>query len=188
MPARSSDDLPSDGQLALSVMAGAPAPDAERELCARFAPRVRSYGLRHLKDASEADDLVQRVLLLVLTKLRAGEVREPDRIASFVLGSARVTARSMHRDRGRGDVLGDHPLPEIAVEPREPIDRLRLVSCLQALGERERLVIVHSFFDGATAPQIAESLGIESGHVRVVRHRALTRLRTCLSDPAEGAT
>jgi RNA polymerase sigma-70 factor (ECF subfamily) len=54
----------------------------------RLAPRVRLYGLRHLRDRHAAADLVQQVLLMTLERLRAGKVREPERIASFVLGTA----------------------------------------------------------------------------------------------------
>jgi len=34
--------------------------DDERELCVQYAPRIRAFGLRHLRDASDADDLVQK--------------------------------------------------------------------------------------------------------------------------------
>jgi RNA polymerase sigma-70 factor, ECF subfamily len=40
--------------------------DAEAEVCRRVGPRIRLYGLRHLRSASAADDLVQYVLLKLL--------------------------------------------------------------------------------------------------------------------------
>lgn len=182
MVVSASNAAKSDAELARSVVALGEAPGAERELCARFAPRIRAYGLRHLKSSSEADDLVQRVLLLMLTKLRSGEVREPERIVSFVLGSARLTAQSMQRERSKKELLpGEDPRLDLAVEAPEPIEREKLAACLNRLGERERLVIVHSFFEGANASEIASSLGLQTGHVRVVRHRALSQLKTCLS-------
>jgi len=63
--------------------AGAPPPAAaEDEICRRFAPRIRLYGLRHLRDAQAAADLVQDVLVRVIEALRGGRLREPDRFAS----------------------------------------------------------------------------------------------------------
>ena len=53
-----------------------------------MAPRIRLYGLRHLRSATAADDLVQQVLLNLLEALRAGRLREPDKLAQFVLGTA----------------------------------------------------------------------------------------------------
>ncbi len=179
----------SDGALALRISSESVlSPEAEQELCARFARRIRAYGLRHLGSGSEADDLVQRVLLLVLTKLRHGEVREPEHIASFVLGSARLIAKEMLRRRAREVVLPEEEQSlEPAVSAVEPLDRERLVGCLQRLAERERSVIVRSFFEGANAGEIAAPLGMQSGHVRVVRHRALMSLRACLEQGEGGA-
>lgn len=86
-----------DAALAARIAAGAAARDlaAEAELYRRLAPRVRLSGLRHLRDPHAAADLVQHVLLLAIERLRAGRVREPERIASYVLGAARMTALEM---------------------------------------------------------------------------------------------
>lgn len=66
---------------------------------------MRLYGLRHLRDRHLAADLVQQVLLMTLQRLRAGEVREPERIASFVLGACRMTALEMRRGGWRRETL-----------------------------------------------------------------------------------
>ena len=63
---------------------------AETEFYRRLAPRVRLYGLKHLRDAQAASDLVQQVLMLTLERLRAGELRDPERLVSFVFGTATV--------------------------------------------------------------------------------------------------
>src|SRR5262249_21756668 len=79
------------GELARRIAAAALNHDraAESEFCRRFAPRIRLYGLRHLRNEASAADLVQEVLIIVLQKLRAGGIEEPQRIASFVLGTCR---------------------------------------------------------------------------------------------------
>ncbi len=59
--------------------------DAEAELYRRFAPRVRLFGLRHLRNEAAAQDLVQQVFLVSLERLRAGEVRNPEAIGSVLL-------------------------------------------------------------------------------------------------------
>jgi len=82
MDGAKSQGTASDRELALRVATGsADAGAAETELYGRLAPRVRLYGLRHLRDPASADDLVQDVLMLTLERLRAGRVREPDRLA-----------------------------------------------------------------------------------------------------------
>src|SRR6187200_1041658 len=99
-------DAVDDAALARRIIACAPDRDrlAEAELCRRLGPRIRLYGLKHLRDKASAADLMQDVLVMVLQKLREGAVREPERVASFVLGTARqmvVDGRRSGRRRGR---------------------------------------------------------------------------------------
>ena len=72
----------SDGDLARAVAARPrTAEAAESELYRRFAPRVRLYGLRHLRDDDAARDLVQQVLLADDREATGGSVRDCDQIA-----------------------------------------------------------------------------------------------------------
>ena len=174
-----------DGALARRIAEAGDAPDtaAESELYRRLAPRVRLYGLRHLRDRHAALDLVQQVLLMTLEHLRAGKVREPDRIASFVLGTCRMTVLEMRRGTRRREALleawGDTAQMFEAPEPIV-LDPDRLAGCLGALSERERSVVVLSFFDDKPGDEVGMQLGISGGNVRVIRHRALGRLRECM--------
>jgi RNA polymerase sigma-70 factor (ECF subfamily) len=180
-----------DADLARQVIVAGPAGSDrdEAELYRRFAPRVRLYGLRHLRDESAAADLVQRVLLLTIEKLRAGSVRDPDRIASFVLGAARMTAREMRRGGHRELPLTPEmtELQDLSHRPSEPLAREHLSRCLAELRERERSVLTLTYYQEQTAQEIAGSLGLKEGHVRVIRHRAMERLRTCMG-VGEGAS
>jgi len=174
-----------DGALARRIAAAGAIPDsaAEAELYRRLAPRVRLYGLRHLREAHAAADLVQQVLLMTLERLRAGEVREPERIASFVLGACRMTVIEMKRSsRRREALLETWGGAEEACEAPEPIalDADRLAACLRALSERERSVVVLTFFSESPAEQVGAELGLTAGNVRIIRHRALARLRACM--------
>lgn len=182
------DDRPAaldDGALARRVAAAGASPDAaaEAELCRRLGPRIRLYGLRHLRDRHAAADLVQQVLLLTLESLRAGKVREPERIASFVLGACRMTVLEIRRGARRREALleawGDRAQ---AFEAPEPIvlDPHRLAGCLEALPERERSVVMLSFFADKAADEVGAELALSGGNVRVIRHRALSRLRDCM--------
>jgi RNA polymerase sigma-70 factor (ECF subfamily) len=174
----------SDGDLARRVAAaGAGAPEAEGELCRRLAPRVRLYGLRHLRDPAAADDLVQEVLVLTLERLRAGRVRDPDRLASFVLGACRLVVRNQRRGRRRReDLLGRFAsaFPREVTPDTVGLDRARLRHCLGRLAERERTVLVLTFCAEQPSAEIATRLGTSPENVRTVRHRAFARLRNCV--------
>lgn len=174
-----------DGALACRIAGSGAAPDspAESELCRRLAPRVRLYGLRHLRDPQAAADLVQQVLLMTLQQLRAGKVREPENIVSFVLGASRMMVLDMRRGTWRREVLLETWAETAeAVEAPEPVALApdRLAGCLQALSERERSVVVLSFYADKAADEVGAELALSAGNVRVIRHRALARLRECL--------
>jgi RNA polymerase sigma-70 factor (ECF subfamily) len=175
----------SDGDLARRIGEGPPgaAEAEEAELYRRFAPRVRLYGLRHLRDEAAAQDLVQEVLVVTIERLRAGEVRQPDEIGSFVLGTSRMMAGSLRKRASRRQALDarfGHLSEAVAAPDDAGLDRPRLAGCLHALAERDRVVLLLTFYAERTAPQIAAALGLSPGAVRVVRHRALDRLRACM--------
>ena len=56
------------------------------------------------------------------------------------------------------------------------IERERLAACLATLSERERSVVIASFFEEDSKP----ALGLSEGNLRVIRHRALGKLRACM--------
>ncbi len=175
----------SERALAERIGAAAPAIDraAETELCRRLAPRVRLYGLRHLRDPHAASDLVQQTLLLVLERVRAGGLRDPERIVSFVFGSCRRIMLDSKRTHARREALlqrfaHDVPVVEDTFAPQ--LDRERMLACLEALSERDRAVLVLTFYEDRQAGAVACELALSEANVRVIRHRALERLRACV--------
>ena len=172
----------SDAQVARRIGSGDDR-EAEDDLCRRMAPRIRLYGLRHLSDAHAAEDLVQQVLITTLEALRAGRVREPEKLASFVLGMCRMTVLDLRRGARRKEQLlerfGTNLLP--AAESWMPcLDRDQLTRCVQRLTERDRSVIVMTFYDEKTSADVGSFLGVSEAHVRVIRHRAIHQLRACM--------
>jgi len=183
------DDLAS---LARHIAATPPgsAADEEARLYRALAPRVRLYGLKHLHDGAQADDLAQQVLLTTLERLRSGGVHEPERIASFVLGTSRAMVIDLLRGERRRQNLVERYISRFAAteDPREPLDLDRLAECLDRLGERARAVVTMTFYAERDAAEIAEELTLSPGNVRVTRHRALAQLRLCMEATDEEAS
>ena len=181
----------SDGDLARAVASRAAgvAEAAESELYRRFAPRVRLYGLRHFRNEEEARDLSQQVLLLVIEKLRSGAIRDADQIASFVLGVSRSMTKDLKRVEWRREKLREAFLPASFVEAPTrdaTLDVDRLEACLARLADRERLVVVLTFYAEKTGSEVGKELRLTEGNVRVIRHRAIERLRTCMTSREGG--
>ena len=141
----------SDGDLARAVAARDPASAAaaESELYRRFAPRVRWYGLRHLRDEDAARDLVQQVMLLAIEKLRGGLIRDADQIASFILGVSRTIATDLKRLERRRERLREAFMDaDMATTPvgDVQVDVGQLQRCLARLAARERVVVLLTFY------------------------------------------
>jgi RNA polymerase sigma-70 factor (ECF subfamily) len=156
--------------------------DAEAELYRRFAPRVRLFGLRHLRDEAAAQDLVQHVFVITLERLRAGEVRNLEAIGSFILGTSRTIAGALRKTEHRRRLLTEtfEDRTAVAAPPGETLDVARVEWCLETLTPRDRVILILTFYAEKSAAEIAAELDIASASVRVARHRALTRLRECV--------
>lgn len=157
--------------------------EAEAELFRRMAPRIRLYGLRHLRDEHASEDLTQQVLITTLEALRAGRLREPEKLASFVLGTCRMTVLDSRRSAQRKERLLEQFAADLRV-PAQPsmtyLDHAQLARCVQNLKERERAVVVMTFYDEQTGADVASFLGVSEANVRVIRHRAIHQLRECM--------
>jgi RNA polymerase sigma-70 factor (ECF subfamily) len=173
----------SDAHLATRIAEGDR--EAEAEMCRRMGPRIRLYGLRHLRSAAAADDLVQQVLLKTIEALRAGRLRESEKLAPFVLGTCRMTVLDLRRNVRRQEQLLQEFGRILVPDPPMPhLDDAQLARCVQALKERERSVVVMTFYDEHTAAESAGFLGVSEANVRVIRHRALKQLRACIGAAA----
>jgi RNA polymerase sigma factor (sigma-70 family) len=160
---------------------------AEGALISRFGAAVRSYARRRLRTADAVDEFAQEVFLRFVQALRAGQISEPERAGGFVLGICKNVARERARLAERRSALWEEFGTALAAVPGEGQPDLaryqiaQLEDCLSQMTQRSREVIKHAFVDGESASEIGARLAMTEGNVRVVRHRALESLRTCMS-------
>jgi RNA polymerase sigma-70 factor (ECF subfamily) len=155
----------------------------ELALCRQFEGRIRGYGLRHLRDAAAAEDLVQHVLIAVLTAVRAGRVEDMTKLGAYVLGTCRYAVRDFQRGEARQRRIAEEQatvLPE-GYEPHwSSVDPGRLEDCLMRLDPRDRAVVLATFAYDRDADEIGRAFDLTANNVRVIRHRALAKLQTCV--------
>lgn len=178
-----------DAELARRIAAAGErlAPAEEAELCRRYGRRLVAFGRRRLGSEDRGRDLAQDALLLTIEKLRSGGVREPERIGAFILGVARTLAGGRRTRESRLEPIdsADRELVGSSVAPPDPIARTRITGCIEELPEKQKAVVLLTFYAEQSSPVIAASLGLSSENVRVIRHRGVARLRDCLG--LEGA-
>jgi RNA polymerase sigma-70 factor (ECF subfamily) len=184
-PREAEDDANEDEALARRVTAGDAA--AEAELCRRVLPRVRAFGLKHLRDEAAALDLAQQVTLTLLEALRANRVDQVDRIGAFLMGVCKRTLLSWRSgEQLRSDLMArfGSMLAGVSEIRDTAIDRVRLAGCFDHLAPRARTVLALSFYAERSAGEIAAELDTSTGNVRVLRHRALEQLHACMEGSA----
>jgi RNA polymerase sigma-70 factor, ECF subfamily len=160
---------------------------AERELCLLLAPRIRLYGLRHLRDETAAADLVQEALIVLLEAAREGRIGDPEHVERFVFGTCRHFVSRSRRAERRARTFAGAVLPlSAAVLPPafSSVDSARLALCLGRVGAREQRVVLLTFQEDRSADEIASELGTSAGNVRVLRHRAMLALQRCVEGSA----
>jgi RNA polymerase sigma-70 factor (ECF subfamily) len=108
-------------------------------------------------------------------------------VLSFVLGACRLTVQHQRRgERRREELLQLHadavPYADLGagIHAAPRLDHERVADCLERLPERERAVLVLSFYDEQPSDVVGAQLGLTPGNVRVIRHRGIHKLRRCV--------
>ncbi len=158
-------------------------PSAEEELVRRFRGPVFVMALVRTRDAEAARDLAQEVLLQVIQALREGRLRNEDRLAAYVHGTARNLVNHYFRVRQSRELPqpGRDPAPETTENSEdllEQADRRRFVrEALERLNAGERAVLQLSLAEGLPPAEIARRLGLTPEAVRQRKSRAMRRIR-----------
>ncbi len=154
-------------------------PVAEEEFAYLFGSRIAALVLARTADREAARDLTQEVLLAVVIAVRNGHLREGDRLAGFVYGTARNLTNNYLRGRSR--MPREHPIDAAlslanASEPFEDSERMVLVRrALDALDPMDRRILLLTLLEGLKPGQIAARLGLTSEVVRARKSRALRK-------------
>ena len=154
-------------------------PSAEDELVTRFSDRVRFLVLARTRDPEAARDLTQEVMLAVVQALRGKQLREPERLAGFVYGTARNVINNYLRTRSRQpreDSIDAALHLESPSEPLEDRERVGLVRrALANLDPIDRKILLLTLVEGLKPGEIGARLGLSSEVVRARKSRALKK-------------
>ncbi|WP_437738825.1 RNA polymerase sigma factor [Sorangium sp. So ce1335] len=137
--------------------------------------------------AADAADAVQEAFLVLFQKAEAVLAHDPVNVPGFLFGTLRNKAVRVLAARSREAVVGPIDDDELSLDEdglaallrRETAERL--ASLLErACNPLEQEVVIMGL-DDRDGPEIALALGITPNHARVLRHRALRKLREALS-------
>jgi len=166
-------------RLALAISKGDP--QAESAFVERFSPRLRLILQARTHDPDIAADLTQESLLEAICALREGRLREPEKLASFVLGIARNMLNSHFRTQQRSPKLAElENEPAITASIQQSLEQeeyLRLVSKgLATLDKTDNEILRLTLIEDMKPGAIAERLCLSSDVVRQRKARAIKRI------------
>lgn len=169
---------------------------AEGELVESYGRAVRMVLKQMLRGSPEAEDLFQDTFRLVLEKIRAGELREPDRLPRFITRIARNLAINHFRVAARRRTDSDsEAVAEVARIPPDQLGRLLLhekaALVRQLIDElptdRDRQLLYRFYIAEEEKEPICSDLGLSSLHFNRVLHRARQRYRQLFEQATESS-
>ena len=145
----------------------------------RYAGLIAAAVRGVAREAAEVEDLAQEVFVrLCKDDFRLLRSYDPTRagLSTWITIVARSTARDAMR-RYRPVLTPIEAVPEgrLAVDPVEPIQKLKLPDAL--LSPRQREILTMLYDREMEVAEIANTLGIDPQTVRSAHHKAMVKLR-----------
>ncbi|MCB9673615.1 MAG: sigma-70 family RNA polymerase sigma factor [Alphaproteobacteria bacterium] len=164
--------------------------EAFRLLYAAIGPRVKGFVLARCREEGLAEEITQEVLLTVWRRAdRYDAGRASAETWIFTIARNRVVDSLRHRRV----VEADQRDPQFVPDPPESLDAVvdaqkraeRIGAALDELPEAQREVLVQSFYEALSYPEIAEREGVALGTVKSRARLAFQRLRAILAGEDE---
>lgn len=148
-------------------------------------PTVAGFVRSLVPDRVAVDDIVQEVAVALFAQFSAYDPSRP--FVAWALGIAKHKIQDRWRTLARSKTVTQdsavlEAMAEISAEMDDEFDsrRAALQECLgQVQGRASDLLRLH-YHDGLEPRHIAEQLGLQAGHVRVLLNRVRGVLRDCI--------
>ncbi|WP_260928242.1 RNA polymerase sigma factor [Novosphingobium sp. 9] len=159
--------------------------------------RLRGYVRRRLRDAQEAEDVVQETLARVIAQEERQVIEQPlayaFRVAdSVIIAQARQRLRSRHQEADDNresmalDLACSLPLADEVLDYRERLARFE--AALAGLTEQRRAVFRLRHLEGRSRQEIAEAMGLSLEAVKKNLVRAMADMMRALGDDLDEYT
>jgi len=180
MTSSKSTDLPDQILLGRAIQGDA---EAFGDIYEQHLEEILRYVFYRVANRFEAEDLTETVFLKAWEALPRFESSRVN-LRAWLYRIAHNVVVDHYRTRKATAALSDvslrddHPLPEQRVQTREQNQQLALA--IQSLNANLQNVIICRFINGLSHSETAQIMGLREGHVRVLQHRALKKLRQWL--------
>ena len=154
---------------------------AEDQLVLEFGSRIHAFALARVHNSDVAQDLVHDTLIAVLQALRTGQLNESEKLAAYVLGTARNIVNSyLRRPKPSQLEMENLGAPETAWPDWQAAQAQRysqVQRALKHLPETDQQILALTLSAGLKSGEIAVRLGLTSEVVRQRKSRAIKKIR-----------
>lgn len=168
-------------------------PQAETELVGRYNNGL-CYLLRKVTgDPVLSEDLLQETFRVALRRVRAGELREPEKLGGFLRQTAKNLARAERRRGGRWESMedggpdpvdpGEGQLAQVIRTEEAGMVR-RVLRELRSI--RDRQLLYRFYIAEEEKEEICRDLGLSSLNFNLVLFRARERFRKLVEEGSHG--
>ena len=158
-------------------------PEGFEKLYRIFA--MQSMNLRRQFGFQDFEDRMHDLFLIVVESIQSGKIREPAALLSYIQGVARFVRCSQSNTRSRRDRITwslrhwesnreCRQTPEDTLRVKERSEIMRAM--IQALGKKEREVLVRFYLHEQAKEDICRDLGLTETQFRLMKSRAKARL------------
>jgi RNA polymerase sigma-70 factor, ECF subfamily len=164
---------------------------AERELVHAYERGIRVLVRRHTRPGDPiVEDLVQDVLQHLITRLRAGALRDPAALQAYIRQAVVFNTTAEYRKakrRGEHVTIESADVDQPGADPAEKAQRERVANAVRkVLRElnvpRDRQLLQRFYLEEQSKEEVCSALGIDASHFHRVAFRARERLRELLVD------
>ena len=153
---------------------------AEEAFAQHFSRRLYALAWARLRNEDLAREIAQDILIAVILALRAGRVREAEKLTGFVLATARNRIANHIREESRKPLMEEAtdslaaPLMEDRLEAGQRREQLR--KALERLDPQDREILRLNLVEQVRPEEIGVRTGLSAESVRQRKSRAIRKL------------
>ena len=149
---------------------------AFREIFEILQPRVFSYACSHVESREDAMDIVQEAFIDLWKGLKKFEYRTDEEFYGFAFLIVKKKIARFYKHKKNTVSIEETEMDVGFTEEHE--DHRFLLRQISELSEKYQEVLRLRYWGGMKLAEVAVTLGIDEGTVKVRHHRALAELRT----------
>ena len=151
----------------------------QEHFVAYFSELIQLKLRSRLHSPQAIEDVRQETFTRVFTALRAGKIRQPDRLGAFVNSMCNNVLLEHYRSSSRDSSLDEEEAPDFpatgvdifgTVAARQMGEKVREI--LEEMPERDRRLLREIFLEERDKDDVCRDFGVDRDYLRVLLHRA----------------